>query len=521
MSQLPEVITALLQPSQYPDECPQQVELLQTQMSFVLLTGKYAYKIRKPVNLGYVDYSTLEKRKLFGEKELVLNRRLCPGSYVGLVPVVRNHKGKIQLGGEGETLDYAVKMNQLPLTGMMDHLLQTNRLTGDMVAAVARKMAFFHAEAATGGEINRFGSLDTISGNIAENFEQSRPYIGRALSQRQFDALRSYFDRFLADHAAMLDNRIAGDHIRDCHGDLHSAHVNFNGSDICIYDCIEFNDRFRYGDTASEIAFLAMDLDRHGRSDLRQIFVKEYVHASGDRRLYALLKFYQAYRAHIRAKVACFKLDDPFVSPEEKAAELAKAQGYFDLATAYILPRPQLFITTGVTGCGKSTLAAELTRHLGLRHISSDITRKTLAGLAPETPAPAAFGQGLYSPEQTLRTYNAMLNEAGKVLAGGESAILDATFLRRDDRAAALKLAAQYGAEAMIIECRLSEPEQLARLDRRQKEASVSDGCREIYAHQKDRLEPADELPVGRNHVIIDTQDSVEANVRQIVDLLV
>ncbi|MGI2335782.1 MAG: AAA family ATPase [Dehalogenimonas sp.] len=511
MNQLPEVITALLQPSQYPDECPQQVELLQTQMSFVLLTGKYAYKIRKPVNLGYVDYSTLEKRKLFSEKELTLNRRLCPGAYIGLVPVVRNDKGKIQLGGEGKLVDYAVKMKRLPISGMMDHLLQTDGLTIDMAEAVARKMAGFHDEAATGDDINRFGSLETIRGNIEENFEQSRPYIGQALSQAHFDALKGYFDRFLADRSAMLENRIAGNHIRDCHGDLHSAHVNFNGDAICVYDCIEFNDRFRYGDTASEIAFLAMDLDRHGRSDLRQVFVREYVRASGDRRLYGLLKFYQAYRAHIRAKVACFKMEDPCVSAEEKAAELDKARGYFDLALAYTLPQPQLFITNGLTGCGKSTLAAALTRHLGLRHISSDVTRKTTSGPAAVTP----------SPENTGRTYNAMLHEAGKVLAGGESAILDATFLRRADRDAALGLAAQYSAEAMIIECRLGELEILERLEQRQKAENVSDGCRELYLKQKELLEPVNELPIGRNHVIIDTQETLEANLRQIVDLLV
>lgn len=521
MSRLPEVITALLDPARYPDERLKQVELLQTQMSFVLLTGNYAYKIRKPVNLGYVDYSTLEKRKLFSEKELTLNRRLCPGAYVGLVPVILDNKGKIQLGGEGEIVDYAVKMKRLPGTGMMDHLLQNNGLTVEMTAAVARKMAEFHAGAAAGVEINRFGSLETIRGNIDENFEQSRPYIGRALSQRQFDTLKNYFDRFLADQAVVLESRLAGDHIRDCHGDLHSAHVNFNGDSICIYDCIEFNDRFRYGDTASEIAFLAMDLDRYGRSDLRQVFVREYVRFSGDRQLYALLKFYQAYRAHIRAKVACFKTDDPFVASEEKAAELAKAQGYFDLALSYTLPKPQLFITSGPTGCGKSTLAAALTRHLGLRHISSDATRKTMAGLTPETPAPEAFGQGLYSPEKTGQVYNVMLNEAGKVLAGGESAILDATFLRRADRAEALRLAEKYSAEPMIIECCLTETEIKTRLERRQAEGGVSDGCWHIYLNQRDLAEPVSELPIGRNHVIIDTQESLDSNLRQIIDLLV
>ena len=521
MNELPEVITALLDPAQYEDENLSRVELLQTQMSFVLLTGRYAYKIRKPVNLGYVDYSTLEKREHFSRTELELNRRLCPDSYLGLVPVTR-HRGKIRLGDGGEIVDYAVKMKRLPQNGMMDRLLETGGLTAEMVMAVARRMAEFHQKAATGGEIDTFGSLETIRGNVRENFEQSRPYIGRALSQAHFDALQGYFDRFLETGESLFARRVAEGKIRDCHGDLHSAHVNFNGDDICVYDCIEFNDRFRYGDTASEIAFLAMDLDRHGRSDLKQVFVSEYVRYHNDRGLYALLKFYQAYRAHIRAKVACFKLDDPFVPDEEKAAELARAVGYFDLALAYTLPRPRLFITSGLTGCGKSTVAAALTRHLGLRHISSDINRKKLAGIEPGSPAPAAYAEGLYSPDMTRRTYDAMLGEAEKTLAGGGSVILDATFLKKSDRARALRLAEQYSAEPVIIECRLDEKEAVTRLEQRAAEpGNVSDGCQAVYERQRADAEPVDELPEGPNHAIIDTRRNPEDAIRGIIDNLI
>ncbi|ADJ26361.1 aminoglycoside phosphotransferase [Dehalogenimonas lykanthroporepellens BL-DC-9] len=521
MSRLPEVITALLDPAQYPNENPSRVELLQTQMSFVLLTDRYAYKIRKPVNLGYVDYSSLEKRRHFSRKELDLNRRLCPDGYLDMVAVTRDH-GKIVLGGDGEIIDYAVRMKRLPQDGMMDRLLAEDGLTSDMITAVARKMAEFHQGAATGGDIDEFGSLETIRGNVAENFEQSRPYIGRALSQAHFDALKAYFDRFLETGAPLFARRVAEGRIRDCHGDLHSAHVNFNGDEICIYDCIEFNDRFRYGDTASEIAFLAMDLDRHGRSDLKQAFVAEYARHANDRGLYRLLKFYQAYRAHIRAKVACFKLDDPFVPEEEKTAELSKARGYFDLALAYTLSSPLLFITSGPTGCGKSTLAGTLTRHLGLRHISSDITRKKLAGIEPGTPASAAYTEGLYSPEMTQRTYVAMLDSAEKVLAGGGSVILDATFLKKTDRDRALGLAKRYSARPVIIECRLDEAEARQRLERRATEpGNVSDGCWAVYQRQRDSAEPVEELPEGRNHVIIDTRHDPEEAIRDIIAILI
>ncbi len=347
MAQLPAVIEALLDPEHYPDDAPVEVKLIQTQMSFVLLTGRHAYKLRKPVNLGYVDYTTLERRKLFSDKEVALNRRLCPDTYLGVIPVTRQG-GRITLGGDGEVIDYAVKMKQLPDEGMLDYRLKVGAVTPAMIESVAGTVAAFHAAAETNPEISGFGSLDSIRRNIDENFDQSRPYIGRALSQRQFDALRQYFDIFLRDHAETLARRASEGRIRDCHGDLHAAHISFQDGGICIFDCIEFNDRFRYGDTASEVAFLAMDLDRSGRADLRQAFVFEYIKQSGDSGICSLLNFYQAYRAHIRAKVACFKLDDPFVPEAEKAVELAKARGYFDLELAYTRHGPKLFIMTGV-----------------------------------------------------------------------------------------------------------------------------------------------------------------------------
>ncbi|MEN8613790.1 AAA family ATPase [Dehalogenimonas sp. THU2] len=519
MSQLPEVITALMDPARYPDERLDEVNLIQTQMSFVLLTGNYAYKIRKPVNLGYVDYSTLEKRKYFSDKELILNRRLCPDTYIEVMPVVRRNSG-IFLGGDGEIIDYAVRMKRLPSHGMMDRLLENGELTPEMVSAVAAKVADFHAAAETNADISRFGALATISGNIDENFDQSRPYIGRALSQRLFDNLRLYFDAFLKDHGAIFEHRVAEGHIRDCHGDLYSAHINFGAGDICIYDCIEFNDRFRYGDTASEAAFLAMDLDRYGRADLRQVFVSAYVRSSGDSDLGELLRFYQAYRAHVRAKVACFKLDDPFVPDYEKAVELQKARGYFDLALAYTRKGPRMIIMVGFTGYGKSSLAEGLARHQGMFYISSDITRKNLAGINPAERADEAIAAGLYSREMTEKTYSAMLAWAEPALQMRESVILDATFLKRSGRESALDLARRHNAEALIIECRLDEEELKTRLEKRLSEHTVSDGRWEVYLSQKPGFEPVTEVPIGPNHVIIDTLKPVDDNLREIIDRL-
>lgn len=519
MNQLPEIIAALLDPAHYPDDAPAEVKLVQTQMSFVLLTGKHAYKIRKPVNLGYVDYTTLEKRRLFSEKEVVLNRRMCPDAYLGVVPIT-SQGGQFSLGGSGEVVDYAVKIQQLPESGMMDRRLLNWTLDASMVEAVAEKVAAFHAAAEAGGEIDKFGSLDSIRRNVYENFEQSRPYIGRTLSQKQFDRLKTFFDGFLERHAETFARRVTEGRIRDCHGDLHAAHICFTDNGICVFDCIEFNDRFRYGDTASEVAFLAMDLDRAGRADLRQAFVFEYIKQSGDTGLCHLLRFYQAYRAHVRAKVACFKLDDPFVPAAEKAAELEKARGYFDLAVSYTRHGPRLFITYGVTGCGKSSMATELARRLGLWYLSSDITRKRMAGISPAERAGSAVDRGLYSPKMTEKTYAAMLEEADSALAMWHSVIIDATFLRRADRDKAAALAAKHHAEFFVLDCQLPEEELKKRLEQRRTEVTFSDGSWKVYLSQKARMEPVTEIPAGANHVIINGLTRVTDSVRQIIDNL-
>ncbi len=519
MAQLPAIIEALLDPAQYPDDAPVEVKLIQTQMSFVLLTGRHAYKIRKPVNLGYVDYTTLDRRKVFSDKEVLLNRRLCPDTYFGVIPVTKAGD-RISLGGEGEVIDYAVKMKQLPAEGMLDLRLKSGDATSEMIESVAGTVAAFHAAAETNPEISRFGSLESIKRNVDENFDQSRPYIGRALSKRQFDNLRHYFDRFIENHAAAFVRRTTDSRIRDCHGDLHAAHICFQDGGICIFDCIEFNDRFRYGDTASEVAFLAMDLDHYGRADLRRVFVDEYLKRSGDTGLSELLRFYQAYRAHIRAKVACFKLDDPFVPEAEMAEELAKARGYFDLELSYTRPKPALFIMVGFTGSGKSAIASELARHLGLVYISSDVTRKNLAGLPLTQRSGEGVGTGLYSRDMTEKTYASIIRLAEGALKSGDSAIIDATFLSSEMRRKAGDIARHNNADFAIIECRLGEPELKKRLEHRMAETSVSDGTWQVYLSQKSKFEPVTEIPIGPNHVIIDAARSVADNVRQIIDNL-
>ena len=332
-SRLPELVQALLDPRTYP-EAPGRVQLMQTQMSFVFLAGDFVYKVKKPVNLGYLDYTTLAKRRFFCQREVELNRRLCPDTYLGIVPIVKA-RGKISLGVRGRVIEYTVKMRCLPQDRMMNVLLAANQVSAEMVTRLAQRLVDFHQKAETSATISAFGDIGAIKVNTEENFYQTEKSISRTISPEQYQRIKNYTRRFIENNVPLFRQRVAGGRIRDGHGDLHAAHICFTDS-ICIYDCIEFNERFRYCDVASEIAFLAMDLDHYGRADLSRSFVKAYVDFSQDEELPRLLNFYKCYRAYVRGKVESFKLDDPYISEEEKTKTLAIARKYFELAESYI-----------------------------------------------------------------------------------------------------------------------------------------------------------------------------------------
>ncbi len=494
-TQLPEIAQALLNPGIYPDTTA-KVEMMQTQMSFVFLTGKYVYKTKKPVNLGYLDYSTLEKRLFFCRQEVELNRRLSPDVYLGVIPITR-HQGKISLSGEGEVIDYAVKMLYLPQNRMMNVLLEQNRVTPEMVEAVAKLLVKFHGEAATGPEINNFGKIETIRLNVEENFSQTDRYIDRAITARQYKNIREYNYRLLEEKSALFNERIKGNHIRDCHGDLHSAHICFTRP-LSIYDCIEFNERFRFNDIIAEIGFLAMDLDHYGRADLSRTFIETYTRLSRDYQIRELLKFYKCYRAYVRGKVGCFKLDDPYVPEDEKLRTQESCRQYFELAEAYTRTRPVLFITSGLTGSGKSTLSMALARRTGATVISSDIVRKKLAAIPVNEHRFEEPDGGIYTPEFSRRTYDALFSSASSILAEGDHVILDASFIKSEERRRAQKTAQETGADYFIIECKLDPENTRRRLSQRLKNGSVSDGRWEIYQSQLQKAEKINEVDAAR-----------------------
>ncbi|MCW4045566.1 MAG: phosphotransferase [Candidatus Bathyarchaeota archaeon] len=326
-----QIVEALMKPEAY-DEDVGNVELVQTHISFVFLTERFVYKVKKAVDFGFLDFTTLEKRRFFCEKELELNRRLCGDMYLEVVPI--NKVDTIRIKGAGKTVEYAVKMKRMPQETMLSRLLEENKVDNRLVDSIAKTIADFHAKAETSRRISTFGSLATIETNWKENFEQTTEYTGTTIPAEDFKLIRNKVEAFMQSNTELFEKRIATGRIRDCHGDIHSDNI-FVADQVYIFDAIEFNERFRYCDVAADVAFLAMDLDFKGRSDLSDFFIERYVKYSGDLELLRLLPFYKCYRAYVRGKVTSFKLKDPNVRSNEKNAAKKQAKAYFTLAAAY------------------------------------------------------------------------------------------------------------------------------------------------------------------------------------------
>jgi uncharacterized protein len=325
------VVEALMNPKAY-EETPGHVEMVQTHISFVFLTSKFVYKVKKPVNFGFLDFTTLEKRRFFCEKELELNRRLCGDMYIEVTPI--NKAKTIKIKGEGQTIEYALKMKRMPQEKIMTKLLEEGRVDEKLIDQIAKIIAKFHHKAETNKKISEIGSLQTVKTNWEENFDQTQNVIGRTVSQDDFEFMQNRINLFMDENKRLFDKRTTEGKVRDCHGDIHSGNI-FITDRVYIFDAIEFNERFRYSDVAADMAFLAMDLDFKGRRDLSEFFVKRYVEYSGDEELLKLLAFYKCYRAYVRGKVVGFKLGDPNVCDKEKQEATTEAKAYFRLAAAY------------------------------------------------------------------------------------------------------------------------------------------------------------------------------------------
>ncbi|UCD08148.1 MAG: hypothetical protein JSU79_07265 [Dehalococcoidales bacterium] len=333
MSEPPDLAQALLNTDCYPGT-PSDIKLVQTSTSYIFLTGDFAYKIKKPVDPGYLDYTTLDKRHFYCKREVSLNRRLCPDIYLDTVSITEGKDG-LSVEGKGKTLEYAVKMKQMPSESMLSTILVTDGISRSVMHDIARKLAEFHEKAATSETISDYGDIEFILTGTEENFIDSIRYLSKTISQKSYRAIKDYTNGFIENNTELFYERIADGKIRDCHGDLRVKHVCV-ADDIYIFDCIEFNDSLRYTDVASEVAFLAMDLDWYGRTDLSRNFVDAYISITGDEDLNDILNFYKCYRAYYRGRIESTKLDIPDIT-ESQASEITETAGkYFELAESYI-----------------------------------------------------------------------------------------------------------------------------------------------------------------------------------------
>jgi aminoglycoside phosphotransferase family enzyme len=326
-----QVVDALMKPEAY-DEESGRIELLQTHISFVFLTKNFVYKVKKAVDFGFLDFTTLEKRRFFCEKELEINRRLCGDMYLEVVPIYKGNIIKIK--GEGETVEYAVKMKRMPKERMLSRLLAENKVDDMLIDSIAKIIAEFHSRPETYRRISEFRLDPIVEENWKENFDQTIEFIGETISERNFKFIKARIEDFMRRNVLVFEKRMTQGRVRDCHGDIHSGNI-FVTDRIYIFDAIEFNDRIRYSDVAADVAFLAMDLDFKGRPDFSSFFVGRYVDYSGDQELMWLLPFYKCYRAYVRGKVVSLELKDPNVGRREKGKALKEAREYFKLAAAY------------------------------------------------------------------------------------------------------------------------------------------------------------------------------------------
>jgi aminoglycoside phosphotransferase family enzyme/predicted kinase len=432
-----------------------------------------------------------------------LNSRLCPDAYLGVEKIVSTQDG-LRIGGRGRAIEYAVVMRRLHEHRMLDYLIRRGRVGEEMIERVAARIAEFHAHAVGGPKVERYGSLDVIRDLWQENFDQIEPHVGRSISARRLQTIRRFVTEFLERETDLFRRRQHEGRIRDCHGDMRAESICVTNG-LCIFDCIEFNERLRCGDTASEIAFLAMDIDARGRPDLAYWLIDRYAELSGDSSLRKVLLFYASYRAFVRGKVQSFRLDQPADEQDHRTA-LRRAQRYLRLAWTYgqVPEQPLLVLVVGLPGTGKTTVARALGMRLGAVVFSSDRVRKELAGVEATHRGHDEIDAGLYSSEMGHRTYAELHRLTAISLEQGQSVVLDATYRTRSHRAEVIKIARNLEVPSRIVECQLPESTALARIAARQSTGEgASDADAEVYRVQRSRYEPID--PAEASYARADT----------------
>ena len=508
------LIRALQSPSAYAHRAG-DVEVIHTHASVVFLAGDFAYKVKKPVDLGFLDFTTLERRRHFCHEEVRLNRRLARDVYLGVVPITareERHPSEgaggspraLRVGGEGAVVEYAVKMRRLPAHATMLELVRRGRLTHRMTERVAERIARFHDAAGRGPEVSAFGSWRTVARNALENLRQTRSHVGRTVSPEVFERASRLTRDALRRYRPTIEARCLRGVPRDAHGDLHLDHVYFlpdrsPPDDLVVIDCIEFNRRFRFADPIADVAFLAMDLTFRDRRDAARALLEGYFRVRRDQEGEDLVAFYISYRSLVRAKVRGLTAGDASVPLRARRDAVHEARGHWLLALGELETagrRPGLVLVGGLPGSGKSTLASGLAKEAGFVVVASDRVRKRLAGLDELAPATASFGEGLYTESWTRRTYAACFREAARHLCLGRRVVVDATFREELWRERFLDLARRLGVRHVLLRCS-AEPDVIRRRMERRR-PGPSDADWEIHLAAAGRWETLSERAAER-----------------------
>jgi len=485
----PALIRALLDPVRY-DHVVEKIHVVETHISWVILTGPYAYKIKKPVDLGFLDFSTLAKRRFYCEEELRLNRRLAEALYLGVIPITGSASAPV-LGGAGAAIEYAVKMIQFPEEMRLDRLLARGELGPAHVDSLARELAGFHERIAVAGYDKTFGAPERVYEPVRENFEQILPRV-EAPDQAQLRRLETWSRLSFEELRHTFEDRKHRGFVRECHGDAHLANMIWREGRAVLFDCLEFNDNLRWIDVMSELAFLVMDLDDRGRPELARRALNRYLEHTGDYAGLAVFRFYQVYRALVRAKVACIRGGQGGMSDEDRREVREEYRGYANLAERYTRAhRPALIITHGLSGSGKTWMSQQLLEAFDVIRLRSDVERKRLHGLPAHERSGSGIDSGLYTTEAGRRTYARLAELAHDILRAGHAVLVDAAFLKQEQRRQLRAVAERARVPFVILDLRAADGVLRERLRRRARQGGdASEADLAVLDHQLATREP-------------------------------
>ena len=507
------LIAFLESPASYPHG-PEEVRSLQTHISWVFIAPPFVFKVKKAVNLGFLDFSTLEKRRYFCQRELELNRRLAPDIYLGVVPIYQSASG-FSFNAQGEIAEYVVKMRELPHGGFLNELVKKNRVGEKEIARVISRLHRFYESETPKPEIEQWGTPEKLKISTDENFAQVKPFVGQTISPAGFDAICHYTNQFYVANEKLFSERIQQHRILDCHGDLHLDHVHLTPKATTIFDCIEFNDRFRFIDIANDLAFLAMDFDFEGRRDLGTLLLENAARELLDAGMLKITNFYKCYRAFVRGKVETIQAAEKETTNRQEHE--THATRYFRLALQYAVAgsEPLALAVMGRIGTGKTTVAKQLASELDWLVFSSDEIRKAAAGVPLTERTALELRDKVYSKQMTEQTYKKLLDNGLASLATRSGVILDATFSSRAYRKLLRHACAQAGVHLQLVELDLDPGQIKRRLKARDKIAGeISDARSEDFEKLSATYEPPSEqtlelIKISANSAVADAVKAV------------